>query len=122
MDKYNLDYVFWRYAPNYFVVILSPKTKFKNKLEIKIYVSKNGGQSFNKWKPQYNDERIFSDDFRPIKNVLLGISMLNNTFFYADTELKIFSIHKYEKDEMIIPSHYDSSHVMKIIEIKSVSY
>ncbi|KII62266.1 hypothetical protein RF11_09583 [Thelohanellus kitauei] len=81
-----------------------------------MYVSKNGGWSFNRWIPTYNGNNIHANKFIAIKHVLFGISDINRTFFYVDVDLNIFSVNKHGKDDYIVPSNFDPSFVFKLVK------
>ncbi|KII66706.1 hypothetical protein RF11_04664 [Thelohanellus kitauei] len=73
----------------------------------------NNDRLFNKWNLFHDDKPIIIDHFIPIKYVIFGFSTLNNLFFYADNQFKIFSIEKYEAHSSIIPSRLDASCIIK---------
>ncbi|KII68273.1 hypothetical protein RF11_06713 [Thelohanellus kitauei] len=80
-----------------------------------LYVSKDGGKSFSLWKPMHDGKTIFVDQFITIKDVLFGESSFDRLFFYADNELNIFSIQKYEINGLLVPSDFYPSYIIKLV-------
>ncbi|KII60365.1 hypothetical protein RF11_04274 [Thelohanellus kitauei] len=87
-----------------------------------IYLSKNGGESFIQWNPIFDNVSIYLDEFVPIKNVLFITSRMNNLYFYANSELNVFSVQKYGKNEQIIPSRFEPSFIYKVVITNDTVY
>ncbi|KII72071.1 hypothetical protein RF11_10660 [Thelohanellus kitauei] len=90
-------------------------SEFSENITQTIYLYNNGERTLSVWKPEYESEAIFVDEFFAVKYVLFGISSLKHIFIYVDNALKIFSVQTYETHATIIPSRFDPCCVIKII-------
>ncbi|KII74262.1 hypothetical protein RF11_05737 [Thelohanellus kitauei] len=119
LKSYELNYVFWKGAPNMFVFDFKQKNKTSIEERQVIGISMDSGKSFLRWRPTYKNQPLYVDEFVPIKNILFGISALNRTLFYVDRELDIFSIIKYGRSCSWIPSRFDPSLLIKLVAKRS---
>ncbi|KII64195.1 hypothetical protein RF11_01932 [Thelohanellus kitauei] len=115
LDKHILRYEFWKGDQNYFVLNFKENDETSNTFNHKLFVSRDGGKSFIRWTPTYYGIPICVDHFIVIKNVLFGLSHINRTFFYVDRKFQIFSLQSLERDELVIPSEFDPSCVVKLV-------
>ncbi|KII72853.1 hypothetical protein RF11_15513 [Thelohanellus kitauei] len=115
LEKYNLRYKFWKDAPNYWLLFFYEKKTESTVSNQILLVSKDGGVSFNRWRPTYNEKPLSVDKFFAAKSAVFGLSEVNQTFFYADKDLNIFFAQRYDENESIILSNFDLAYVIKIV-------
>ncbi|KII70267.1 hypothetical protein RF11_13505 [Thelohanellus kitauei] len=88
---------------------------YSNTLSQIIYVLKDGEKSFKLWKPKNRNGSLYINTFMSARNVLFGKSEKDRSFFFIDRDLKIYSTQIYYLNTTIIPSDYDPSYIIKII-------
>ncbi|KII63558.1 hypothetical protein RF11_16366 [Thelohanellus kitauei] len=115
IKNYELKYEFWKSDHNYVIFNFNPKHEMPSAINQKLLVSKDGGRSFNRWRPMVNGIPLYVDQFVAINYALFGISYLNQTFFYADKTLNIFSIQRYETGVFVNPSRIDPAFIYKLV-------
>ncbi|KII62568.1 hypothetical protein RF11_05198 [Thelohanellus kitauei] len=115
LEKYQLKYDFWREAPNYFLFFFHRRHRKTDRISQILLVSKDGGINFNRWKPMHQGMQLYIDKFITFKDVLFCESEINQTFFYVDRDLKIFSAQRYERNETLIPCRFNPSYIIKIV-------
>ncbi|KII61119.1 Vacuolar protein sorting/targeting protein 10 [Thelohanellus kitauei] len=114
-EKYDLKYVFWIEAPNYLLIYFRKTNEASDTPNERIYLSKDGGNSFTLWSPTYNGNPIYIDEFVATKNILFGKSNINRLFFYVDSNLKILSAEPLERNELAIPSLFNPPYIIKLV-------
>ncbi|KII75162.1 hypothetical protein RF11_10457 [Thelohanellus kitauei] len=110
----ELKHQFWTQSHLYFLFLFYPQNQMPARISQIVFVSKDGRTSFSYQRPTYYAKPLYAHQFSATKNVLFGISDLDQTFFYMDKELNIFPAKKYEANEVTIPSSCDPSYIIKI--------
>ncbi|KII74167.1 hypothetical protein RF11_02659 [Thelohanellus kitauei] len=72
---YQLQYKYWKNAPNYFVFYFQELYDMPDISNQILYISKNGGKTLGRWKPEIDGNSIYVEEFLPIKNTLVFSSV-----------------------------------------------
>ncbi|KII70291.1 hypothetical protein RF11_15860 [Thelohanellus kitauei] len=116
-NNYNLQYIYWEKSTHSFVFLFNKKYKIPWILKQIIYVRDNKRLKWDAWRPMVNNKRLHIDKLVAIKHLLFGISYVNQTFFYVDQQLNVFSAHRFERSYLFEPSDFDPSFIYKLVKI-----
>ncbi|KII72862.1 hypothetical protein RF11_15522 [Thelohanellus kitauei] len=114
-ENHELPQEFWKLTEKYYLVIFYKLYAEPESIDQITFISKNREKSFISHKPTYIGKPLYSHTFYGAKNILYGISDLNQIFFYADNELNIFPAKPYERDGLAIQSPYDPIYIFKMV-------